>query len=176
MVIPPEDIQQSRYALAAFLDEMILSSPWDHREEWSARTLQYEFFKEQVAGEEFFNRLEAFRRALPLNSDLLEVYYLCMILGFEGKFKIHGKEKLKDLIETVGQELRAKRGEVPVLSPHGRRPEEFMEMVKQGLPSWVVLVSGFAAVFFFYLVISLVISGDANQVLGEILYILEVNR
>ena len=63
-----ELLTQAKYALAAFLDEMIMGSPWSDKEQWSVNPLQYEFFKESVAGVEFFNRLEAIRRASNLDS------------------------------------------------------------------------------------------------------------
>src|SRR3972149_9107175 len=52
--IPEEHLQHSRYVMAAFLDEMILSSPWPEKDRWSASPLQYEFFGEHIAGVEFF--------------------------------------------------------------------------------------------------------------------------
>lgn len=168
LAIPEEAVQQARYALAAFLDEMILSVPSPHRDAWSARPLQYELFREHVAGVEFFNRLEALRRSLPPNQDLLEVFYLCLVLGFEGQYKLQGREKLKDLIDALAREIQPKPGALPLLSPHGKRPDELIEMVKQGIPSWVVVVSCVAILFFFYLSISFLISRDANGIASEI--------
>ena len=168
LALPDDAVQQARYAVAAFLDEMILSVPSPHRDAWSARPLQYEFFREHVAGVEFFNRLETLRRALPPNKDLLEVFYLCLVLGFEGQYKLQGREKLKDLIDGLAREIQPKPGEIPLLSPHGKRPDELIEMVKQGIPSWVVAVSCFAILFFFYIALSFVISSNANGIAAEI--------
>ena len=166
--VADEAVQQARYALAAFLDEMILSVPSPHRDAWSARPLQYEFFRDNVAGVEFFNRLETLRRSIPSGKDLLEVFYLCLVLGFEGQYKLQGREKLKDLIDGLAREIQPKPGEIPLLSPHGKRPDELIEMVKQGIPSWVVVVSCLAILFFFYLSLSFVISHDANGIAQEI--------
>ncbi|MBI3596643.1 MAG: DotU family type IV/VI secretion system protein [Nitrospirae bacterium] len=174
--IAAEILQQARYAMAAFLDEMILSSSWPDKEQWSARPLQYEFFREQVAGVEFFNRLESIRRSLPPNTELLEVYYLCLILGFEGQYKIHGTEKLKKLIEDVSLEIQSRRGEATLLSPHGKRPDELIEMVKRGLPSWIVAVSCVTVVFFFYIILSFLMSHDANEAVRDLKQLVEVRR
>ncbi len=162
--IPKDSRDQAKYAVAAYLDEMILSSPWSNRDEWSARPLQYEFFKEHIAGVEFFNRINAIRRALPANPGLLEVYYLCLILGFEGQYKIHGTEALKTLTEEVqaelgrSQEKQAKHG----LSPHGSRPDELMEMVKQGIPAWVAFAFCLFVVVVYFLILTPMISHDAK--------------
>lgn len=171
-----ELLTQAKYALAAFLDEMIMGSPWSDKEQWSVNPLQYEFFKESVAGVEFFNRLEAIRRAYPVNRELLELYFVCLILGFEGQYKIHGREKLKDLVESVGQDLNPKKTKKPSLSPQGRRPDELFEVVRQGLPSWVVIVSTMGVIFFFYLTLSFVMNSSTNRVVERIGSVMEAGR
>lgn len=167
-----EILTQAKYAVAAFLDEMIFSSNWASKEQWSSRPLQFEFFGEYVAGEGFFKRLEAIRGALPINTDLLEVYVNCLIFGFEGQYKLEDRGKLRGLIEDVTREIQAKREVLP-LSPHGPRPQEVLEMVKRGLPAWVVLVLSVGIIFFFYLGLSLLMSYDAGQVVEELQRLLQ---
>lgn len=163
----------ARYAVTAFIDEMIINSRWAHREQWAARPLQYDFFSEYVAGEGFFKRLESIRRSLPLNADLLEVYSLCLILGFEGQYRIHERERLRGLIEDITREVQAKRGDVPALSPHGKRPEELMELVKRELPVWVVLVTSVGIVFLFYVALSFLIGQDVGHVVDQLKRLLQ---
>lgn len=167
---------QARYAVTAYIDEMIISSRWANRDQWSARPLQYDFFGEYVAGEGFFQHLDTIRRSLPLNAELLEVYGLCLILGFEGQYRIHEREKLRGLIEDVTREVQAKRGDVPVLSPHGERPEELLtELVKRELPVWVVLVTSAGIVLLFYLALLFLISQDAGHVVDQLRKLLQEN-
>ena len=167
---------QARYAVTAYIDEMIISSRWANRDQWSARPLQYDFFGEYVAGEGFFQHLDTIRRSLPLNAELLEVYGLCLILGFEGQYRIHEREKLRGLIEDVTREVQAKRGDVPMLSPHGERPEELLtELVKRELPVWVVLVTSAGIVLLFYLALLFLISQDAGHVVDQLRKLLQEN-
>lgn len=173
--IPSDAYQQARYAVTAYIDEMIISSRWMNREQWSARPLQYDFFGEYVAGEGFFQRLDTIRRSLPLNADLLEVYGLCLMLGFEGQHRIHERERLHGLIEDVARDVQAKRGDVPALSPHGKRPEELMELVKRELPVWVVLVTSAGIVFLFYLALFFLINQDAGHVVDQLRKLLQEN-
>ena len=173
--IHPDAYAQARYAVTAYLDEMIISSRWANREQWSARPLQYDFFKENVAGEGFFQHLDTIRRSMPLNADLLEVYGLCLILGFEGQYRIHEREKLRGLIEDVTREVQAKRGDVPALSPNGKRPEELMELVKRELPVWVVLVTSAGIVLMFYLALLFLIRQDAGHVVDQLRKLLQEN-
>ena len=168
----PEVLAHAKYAVAAFLDEMIASSNWTAKERWSSRPLQFELFEEYVAGEGFFRRLEALRGALPINTDLIEVYVHCLILGFEGQYKLEDRGKLRGLIDDVTREIQAKREVLP-LAPHGPRPQEVLEMVKRGLPVWVVLVLSVGIVVFFYVGLSLLMRYDAGQVVEELQRLLQ---
>ena len=164
---------EAKYAVTAYIDEMIINSRWSQREQWAARPLQYDFFSEYVAGEGFFKRLETIRRTPPLNTDLLEIYDLCLILGFEGQYRIHERENLRGIIEDVTREIQAKRGDAPALSPHGKRPEELMELVKRELPVWVVLVTSISIVLVFYLALSFLIGQDAGYVVDQLKKLLQ---
>jgi len=168
--VSSDRLTHARYAVAAYLDEMILSSRWPHREQWLSKPLQYEFFGEFVAGEGFFTRLAAIRRAVPLDTDLLEVYSLCLLFGFEGQYRLEeqARERLQGLIKDVTREVLAKRGEVPTLSPHSGRPEEFLETVRNELPAWVVLVTSMGIVMLVYLALAFLIDHDVSQVQDQL--------
>lgn len=77
------EIAEARYALVAFIDDRVLKSSWAGREAWMSNPLQLQFFREYTAGENFFGRMRALlHRGEPLFA--LEVYYLCIALGFAG--------------------------------------------------------------------------------------------
>ncbi|MDF0673904.1 MAG: type IVB secretion system protein IcmH/DotU [Nitrospira sp.] len=115
MGIPGGTLRLARYALAAYLDEMVMSSHWGKKHQWPAMSLQSELFNTDLAGQGFFQNLEEIWRGHPLNTDLLELYYLCLALGFEGKYKLQGREQLRALIQDLGRDLQTRRGEVPPL-------------------------------------------------------------
>lgn len=83
-----DDVTSAKFALVAFLDEAILSSKDPGREEWRKKTLAVELFGEANAGEVFFDRLQGLirREEGARLADLLEVYLLCLLLGFEGRY------------------------------------------------------------------------------------------
>lgn len=166
--VPRDVLLDARFAVIAFLDEMIFSSGWAHKEEWASRPLQYQFFETNIAGEEFFNRLESLRKALPVNPDLLEVYLICLTLGFEGQYKVHGRERLKDLRHDLFREIHAKRGGPSPLSPHSQRHEEIIDVVKRDLPAWIVAVGAVSIVFFFYVALSVLIHQESLSVADRI--------
>jgi type VI secretion system protein ImpK len=79
-------VVDSKYALAAFVDEAILRSQWAGKEPWADNPLQLQLFETYLAGEGFFEKLEALRTRGESAAEVLEVYYLCLALGFEGKY------------------------------------------------------------------------------------------
>src|SRR5574340_338013 len=104
MGIPKETLRLARYALTAYLDEMVMSSHWPKKLQWPSMSLQNELFSTDLAGQGFFQNLEAVWHGHPLNIDLLELYYLCLVLGCEGKYKLQGREQLKALIQELGRD------------------------------------------------------------------------
>ena len=80
--IPQDTLTHAKYAVAAYMDEMVINSRWSLREHWASKPLQYDFFGEFVAGEGFYKRLDIVRNTLPVNLELLEVFALCLIFGF----------------------------------------------------------------------------------------------
>jgi type VI secretion system protein ImpK len=121
-----QDVDEIRYALVALVDETVLSRTDALREFWMPRVLQLKYFGENVAGEMFFERLAALRRD-PTRAPALKVYYLCLLFGFRGKYRVRGGElELLDIQDSLRNELiRSKLipNEV-ALSPSGARPYE----------------------------------------------------
>jgi type VI secretion system protein ImpK len=96
-----QDVNDAVYALAAFIDEQVLRSPWQGRQQWMARPLQLIYFGESTAGEGFFQRMQALQ-ADTSRSHVLEIYYLCLALGFQGQYAMADKE-LSAIQADVGQ-------------------------------------------------------------------------
>jgi type VI secretion system protein ImpK len=164
-----EEIQSAKFAIAAFIDETILTSQWSQKDFWLGRTLGFELFNRMDAGEEFFNRLEELRRRSASNIDLLEVFYLCLALGFKGKYLIYEQEKLRFIIDDIYNELKAIRNSSPTrLSPRGDRREQISDVVKKEVPAWIIAVGAAAIGFIFYIIMLLVSTSEANRVLESL--------
>lgn len=128
-----QDAQDMAYALVALLDELVLGKPeQQYRQFWMSNPLQLHYFNENVAGDGFFTRLNAIRKD-PHRVEVLRVYYLCMVFGFQGHFRIRGGElELHTLIDAVQKELeRASPFDYDLLSPHGERPSERLDYAKR---------------------------------------------
>ena len=98
------------------------------------------------------------------------------MLGFEGQYKLENRERLRGLVEDLTRQIQGKRGEIPPLSPRGRRPEELLEMVKRELPVWVIVVISASLVLLFYIGLSFLIGQDVDYVNHELKRILQEVR
>ena len=127
-----EDARDMAYALVALLDETVLGKTDHYRQFWMSNPLQLHYFKENVAGDGFFEKLNSIRKD-PHRTEILRVYYLCLLFGFQGHFRIRGGElELLTLIENVKKDLeRASPFDFDVLAPHGERPSEGLASAKR---------------------------------------------
>src|ERR1700690_893380 len=120
----PEDVNQVIFGVVAFLDESVLSSGNPVFANWPRLPLQAELFGHQLAGEMFFQELQkALNRPDSQEvADLLEVYYLCLLLGFKGRYAAGGD--LRSIMSAIQEKIRRVRGPAGPLSPRGAIPAD----------------------------------------------------
>jgi type VI secretion system protein ImpK len=134
-----EDIYACKYALSATVDEFILASPeFSVRAAWERRPLQLALFGEQLAGENFFAMLETLRAQGAPRVQALEVFYMCLLIGFQGKYRLEGPEKLAYLTARVGDEIANIKGKRAPFAPHWMLPDKIAHALKREAPQWVV--------------------------------------
>jgi type VI secretion system protein ImpK len=111
--------RDARFAVVAFLDESVLNLRSAVFADWVRKPLQEELFGVHVGGEIFFRNLERLMGQVdsPVLADILEVYLLCLALGYAGRYSVSGKGELKTIRETVMQRLRRIRGTRQSLAP-----------------------------------------------------------
>jgi type VI secretion system protein ImpK len=126
-----EDVRLALFAVVAFLDESVLNSSNPMFAEWPRRPLQDELFGGNVGGEAFFQQVRQLlvRQDSEQLADLLEVYQLCMLLGFHGRYSATESGDMQSLIAQVGSKIRRARGLVgrdgaSELSPSWRPPKD----------------------------------------------------
>jgi len=120
-----EDVQEANFAVVAFLDESVLTSD-PCASEWAQKSLGEDLFGQRSAGEVFFKRLETLRanRDSASLAEVLEVYYLCLLLGYEGKFAGGSKAELQLLMTNLRDRMERIFGRNPEFSPDGALPDE----------------------------------------------------
>lgn len=104
-----------RYALCTFIDEAVMARPWSHALNWSDRSLLSYHHNETWGGEKFFTVLARMQMDPERYRDVLEFKYLCLCLGFEGKYGLqhNNREILNGIIGKLHRVLRSQRGDTP---------------------------------------------------------------
>lgn len=109
------EIDAASYALAAFLDEILLRASWEGKEDWQRDSLARHYCNNEFVGDGFYDKLATVRRAVPAQPEVLEVFYYCLISGFQGRM-VESERERDDLIDQISREIGTT---VKVLSPHG---------------------------------------------------------
>jgi len=121
-----DDTRDATFAAVAFLDESVLNSQNPIFGEWLRRPLQAELFRTHTAGEEFFVNLQQLlgRQDSADLADLIEVHYLCLLLGFSGRYSAGNRGELAQIMNLTGEKIRRIRGRFGGLSPAWQPPNE----------------------------------------------------
>lgn len=93
-----------QFALTCWVDELFTDSPW--RERWDPEILEYKYFRTRLRGEMFWEQCK--QAELLTSTDALEVFYLCVVLGFRGNLEhldAPGEGKLKEWCDKVRAQL-----------------------------------------------------------------------
>jgi type VI secretion system protein ImpK len=165
-------VRSVKFALAAFVDETILSSKFPLREEWEKFPLQLQYFDEHLAGHTFFERLESLLKHVEAEADLVEVYYLCLLLGFKGRYILGEEGQLANIVHGTADHLRrVGRLNQSELSPHWLATDQPEPRLDPGLPIWAKIgaAAGLALALFFYLVLNLLLSNNLKAARDQLL-------
>ena len=75
----------AKYALASWIDEVLLETPWVGVDWWNNNVLEVALFNTRLCTELFYRRAQ--EAASLARRDALEVYYVCVVLGFRGLYR-----------------------------------------------------------------------------------------
>jgi type VI secretion system protein ImpK len=146
----------ARYVLCALLDESVKDTPWGSQSVWTEQGLLIAFHNEAWGGDKFFEALDRLLAYPSGNLHLLELMYLCLAMGFEGRYRIRegGREQLERVREHLYQTIRSQRSAPEAeLSPHWRGAAPTGDALIHQVPLWVLAgVAGLLllALFAFY--------------------------
>lgn len=152
----------AKYAIVSWVDEMLVDGMWEGREWWGNNVLEIELFNTRQCNEQFFlNAQEATKKA---GRDALEVYYVCVILGFRGLYHdastsseiakaLNLPTELKGWTRQTAMSIRLGQGR-PALSDPGREVQGAPPLRPRSMAVWpwisVLLVSSAMIVWVFY--------------------------
>ena len=176
-LVSQEDYDQARFAICAWVDERILSSHWQEKSRWMREQLQRLYYQTTDAGEEFFERLN---RLGPQQTDVREVYYLCLAMGFAGRYCNEGDEYLIGQLRTSNLKILTgssvgvpsiERGELfPEAYPPATEQESLPRKQRLRLSPFVLACIGAPIALFLVLTLiyRFVLSGIGENLLSRI--------
>ncbi len=165
------EVLLARYALCTALDEAVLSTPWGSTSEWGKQSLLITVHNEAWGGEKVFQLLEHCLQSPRERLYLLELLYLCMCLGFEGRYRVmnDGRSQLEALRERTAATIRSARGEYErELSPRWRGLSVARDRLSQFMPPWVGVAIGLALLLALLFGLRLKLAADAEPVFKNI--------
>jgi type VI secretion system protein ImpK len=140
----------ARYLLSSFIDEVVDATPWGEGGAWAERNLLQEFHDERWGGDKSFKLLDRLMESPAANRNLLELFYVCLVLGFEGRYRglRNGREQLEAIAQRVLEAVHPAKD---------RRPARSLALYWEGVdtqgnrdlalpPVWVVFAIGAALV------------------------------
>ena len=129
-----------RYVLCAFIDEAVLGTDWGAHSVWSQHSLLSRFHNETWGGEKVFAITARMEQEPERYRDMLEFIYLCLCLGFEGRYKVmtNGRDEYEQIIRGLYEQIRGlRRDEEP--QPLTRALDNVTparNRLRTGLPLW----------------------------------------
>ncbi|MEQ4537544.1 MAG: type IVB secretion system protein IcmH/DotU, partial [Billgrantia sp.] len=134
-------VMAARYVLCTVVDEAVVTTPWGNESQWSQMSLLSSFHNETFGGEKFFQLLERLSRNPVKHLPMLELMYLCLSLGFEGKYRVlqRGMLELEAVRDSLYRQIRQLRGDVPrEVSPHWQGLKDTRRRLVRIVPWWLV--------------------------------------
>lgn len=138
--VETQTVAAARYALCTLIDETISSTPWGAGV-WNSRSLLVTFHNEAWGGEKFFLILQRLSQDPRIHLDVLELMYLCLALGLEGRYRVleRGLDQLSTLRERLLQLIKRQRATVEQdLSPRWRGTAVPHRSMQRAVALWVM--------------------------------------
>ncbi|MET7012573.1 DotU family type VI secretion system protein [Uliginosibacterium flavum] len=166
-----EHVIGARYALCSFLDETAANTPWGEKI-WAQRSLLVQFHNEAWGGEKAFQLLGKLAEQPAQHRNLLELFYIILSLGFEGRFRVlqNGKAQLDAVRERLAQVLQRERGDAPrELSPEWQTTARATKPLRDSVPLWALGAIAALILFAAYMTASWLLNRQSDPTFSTIL-------
>jgi type VI secretion system protein ImpK len=145
-----EESRAASYALSATIDEAVLATSWGESSGWGQQTLLVELHQQTFGGQKFFDLLDNLSQNPRANLDFIEFQYLCMAVGFSGKYfsdSDRARAQLADVQRRTYAHIVDERGPAePALADRWRGREDRRNPIIRYVPWWVVAIGAAAIV------------------------------
>jgi len=162
-----EDALVARYVLCTFVDSAVLNTPWGAQGDWAGQSLLVIFHKEVSGGEKFFEILQRLQADPSRYGNLIELQYVCLALGYEGKYRHapNGALELSQLQHRLYEVIRERRHlREEDLSPRWQGTEDRRNPIIRYVPWWTVAAAGVAVLLVVFLVFHARLSAQAGPI------------
>ena len=169
--ISADHVRMASYALCSFLDETILNTPWGSQSNWGHQSLLISFHKEAWGGEKFFDIIGMLVKQPAQNLNLIELAYLFLSLGFQGKFRIlsNGLNELEKYRLELYQLIARVKGDYErELSPRWQGLRDVRNALVRYVPLWVVGAVLGVALILTYIGFVLALNARSDQLFAEL--------
>ncbi len=169
--LPRELLRSAHYALCATIDDLVLSTPWGGQSSWPKRSMVSTFHNEVTGGERFYEILNHLNKNPGRNADVMELMYVCLALGFEGRLRVTGRgtsehSRLRDGVYRI---LRERRGEFERdLSPHWRGLAAGHRPLTSYIPAWVIAAVTAAVLMLMFMGFTYALSGLSDGAYADL--------
>ena len=138
--IASDSVIAARYLLCSVIDEVVLNTPWGASSGWSQHSLLSLFHQETSGGEKCFLILQRMLETPGTHLDILELFYICLSLGFQGKYRVvaRGNEQIEQIRDNLYQTIENHRPvPAPEFSPHWEGSVKPKRGMTNFIPLWV---------------------------------------
>lgn len=139
-----ETARAAHYALCATVDDIVLNTPWGSTSGWARNGMVSTFHMDVSGGERFFDLLNHLLNDPAANTEALELMYLCLSLGFEGRLRILPQGALEHarIRDSLYRVLTQRRGDIErELSPHWQGVAAPYRPLRPGIEFWTVMAA-----------------------------------
>lgn len=147
-------IKSAGYCLCCFMDEGILNTEWGGASDWSSDSLLSIFHNQTFGGEQFYTLLDKSIQYSSSQFELIELMYLCLTLGFQGKMRLeeNGSRKLEDYRQNAYIAIKEQKDTVSrALSPDWKNKLGVGSELQKNVPLWILNFSFVALLLGIYL-------------------------
>jgi len=142
-------VTAARYLLCTFIDEAIAATPWGAHPPPGTRGLLQEFHEDESGADKVFALLDRLSADPKGNAPLLELFYVCIMLGLQGRYaqRPRGRAELDAWAAKLLQSVRPE-----AVAPSARTLSQHWAGVPRRVPTltlvplWLAVVVGAALV------------------------------
>jgi len=169
--VPNEAARAAHYALCATVDDIVLNTPWGSNSPWARSGMVSTFHIDVTGGERFYDLLNHLLKDPPANRHVLELMYLCLSLGFEGRLRILPQGSLEHarIRDGLYRTLVNLRSDVErELAVHWRGVAAPFRPLRPGIEFWTVMAVTLIIITVMATGFSFAINGQSDTTLEKL--------